>query len=68
MGVPLVSDVAATVHAITGGELPTLIGELGSFDTTPSRDDALKGYTIMSRVQYADKIGIAQPFAPTLFR
>ena len=67
-GFPLVPDFAATVHAVTGGQLPALIGEMDTFDATPSQEDALKGYIIMSRVESANNIAIAQPFSPTLFR
>ena len=61
-------DFASTVHAITGGQLPALIGEMDSLDATPTEEDALKGYIIMSRVQSAENIAIAQPFPPALFR
>ena len=67
-GFPLVPDFAATVHAVTGGQLPALIGEMDTFDATPSQEDALKGYIVMSRVESANNIAIAQPFSPTLFR
>ena len=67
-GFPLVPDFAATVHFVTGGQLPTLIGDMDAFDVTPTQEDALKGYIIMSRVEYADKTAIAQPFSPALFR
>ena len=58
-GFPLVPDFAATVHAVTGGQLPTLIGEMDTFDATPSQEDALKGYIIISRVESANNIAIA---------
>ena len=67
-GFPLVPAFAATVHAVTGGQLPALIGEMDTFDATPSQEDALKGYIIMSRVESANNIAIAQPFSPSLFR
>ena len=51
-----------------GGQLPALIGEMDTFDATPSQEDALKGYIVMSRVESANNIAIAQPFSPTLFR
>ena len=65
-GFPLVPAFAATVHAVTGGQLPALIGEMDTFDATPSQEDALKGYIIMSRVESANNIAIAQPFSPSL--
>ena len=34
----------------------------------PTQKDALKGYIVMSRVESAGKIAIAQPFSPALFR
>ena len=67
-GFPLVPDFAATVHAVTGGQLTTCIGDMDAYDVTPSEEDAVKGYIIMSRVEYADKIALAQPFSPALFR
>ena len=67
-GFPIVPDFAATVHAVTGGQLPALIGEMDTYDATPSQEDALKGYIVMSRVEKADNIAIAQAFSPTLFR
>lgn len=66
-GFPIVPDFAATVHAVTGGQLPTAIGDLDTFDGTPSQEDALRGYIVLSRVEKADNILIAQPFSPTLF-
>ena len=42
-GFPLVPEFASTVHAVTGGQLPALIGEMDTFDATPSQEDALKG-------------------------
>ena len=53
---------------MTGGQLPALIGEMDTFDASPSQEDALKGYIVMSRVESANNIAIAQPFSPTLFR
>merc|ERR1711953_1386176 len=61
-GFPLVPDFAATVHAVTGGQLTTCIGDMDAYDVTPSEEDAVKGYIIMSRVEYADKIALAQSF------
>ena len=66
-GFPIVPDFAATVHAVTGGQLSTAIGDLDTFDATPSQEDSLKGYIVLSRVETADKILLAQPFSPTLF-
>ena len=56
------------MHAVTGGQLTTCIGDMDAYDVTPSEEDAVKGYIIMSRVEYADKIALAQPFSPALFR
>ena len=42
----MVPDFAMTVHAATGDQLETAIGELGGFAQNPSQDDALKGYII----------------------
>ena len=67
-GFPIVPDFGATIHAVTGDQLPSLIGELDTFDATPTQDDAQKGYIVMSRVQRAENILIAQPFSPGLFR
>ena len=66
-GFPIVPDFAATVHAVTGGQLSTAIGDLDTFDATPSQEDSLTGYIVLSRVETADKILLAQPFSPTLF-
>ena len=41
---------------------------MDAYDVTPSEEDAVKGYIIMSRVEHADKIALAQPFSPALFR
>ena len=54
-GFPLVPDLAATIHAVTGGQLTTLIGEMDTFGVTPTQEDALKGYIVMSRVEHAHK-------------
>ena len=67
-GFPIVPDFGATIHAVTGDQLPTLISELDTFDATPTQDDAQKGYIVMSRVRRAHNIAIAQPFSPGLFR
>ncbi len=39
-----------------------------AYDVTPTRGNMLKGYCILSRVQSADGLLIAQPYAPMLFR
>ena len=67
-GFPLVPDFAATVHAVTGGQLPARIGELDTFDVTASQEEAFKGYIVLSRVESSDNIAIAQAFSPALFR
>ena len=63
----MVPDFATTVHGATGDQLETAIGELGSFAETPSQDDALKGYIILSRVKGPESILITEPFSPMLF-
>ena len=62
-GFPIVPDFTATVHAVTGGTLP----RLDVVDSTPSQEDALKAYIVISRVERADNILVAQPFSPALF-
>ena len=61
-------DFAATVHAVTGGTLPTTIGDLDVVDSTPSQEDALIAYIVISRVERVENILVAQPFSPALFR
>jgi hypothetical protein len=67
-GFSIVPDFAATVHAVTGGQLPTAIGELDTYEVAPTQEDALKGYIVLSRVEKANNIAIAQPSSPVLFR
>ena len=55
-GFPIVPDFAATVHAVTGGTLPTAIGDLDVVDSTPSQEDALKAYIVISSVERAENI------------
>ena len=43
------------------------IGDLLSWSTSPTRDAALRGYIIKSRVKKADHILLAQPYHPQLF-
>ena len=63
-GFPIVPDFAATAHAVTGGTLPTAIGDLDVVDSTLSQEDALKAYIVISRVERAENILVAQPFSP----
>ena len=44
-----VPDLAATVHAVTGGTLPTSIGDLDVVDSTPMQEDATTAYIFLFR-------------------
>ena len=61
-GFPIVSDFAVTVHAVTGGTLRDDV------DSTPSHEDALKAYIVISRVERAEHILASQPCSTALFR
>ena len=67
IGFPLVPDFASTVHAITGDQLKTAVGDLGSVDARVNTEDALMGYITLSRVEEGDGMLIAQPCSPALF-
>ena len=56
------SDFGVTIHAVTGDQLPALIGELDTLEATPTQEDAQWGYILMSRVLRADNIATAQAF------
>ena len=60
-GFPIVPDFFATVHAVTGGTLPTASGDLDVADSSPSQEDALKACIFISRVDRAEDILVAQP-------
>ena len=67
-GFNLVPDFGGTAHAYCGSTLDACIGDLLSWHQRPRREDALKAYIIKSRVRDADRLLIAQPYCPQLFR
>ena len=67
-GFNLVPDFGGTAHAYCGTTLDACIGDLLSWHQMPRREDALKAYIIKSRVRKAERLILAQPYSPHLFR
>ena len=67
-GFPLVPNFATTIDGATGQTLRTGIADLGDFGSVPSFHAAMLGYIALSRVTSADKLLIARPFNPLLFK
>ena len=67
-GFNLVPDFGGTAHAYCGSTLDACIGDLLSWSQMPRREDALKAYIIKSRVRKAERLILAQPYSPHLFR
>ena len=67
-GFPIVPDFGGTAHAYCGSTLDACIGDLLPWYHRPRRDDALRAYIVMSRVQDVSDILLAQPYSPQLFR
>ena len=67
-GFPIVPDFGGTAHAYCGTTLDACVGDLLPWYHRPRRDDALRAYIIMSRVQDVSEMLLAQPCSPQLFR
>ena len=67
-GFNLVPDFGGTAHAYCGSTLDACIGGLLPWHQMPRREDALKAYIIKSRVRKAERLILAQPYSPHLFR
>ena len=44
------------------------LGDLMKWSQPPNKDNALRAYIIKSRVSYTDRLLLAQPYSPELFR
>ena len=67
-GFNIVPDFGGTAHAYCGSTLEACIGDLLPWHQKPRREDALKAYIIKSRVRQTDRLLLAQPYSPHLFR
>jgi len=67
-GFPLAPDFGGTAHAFCGFSLDACIGDLLDWWDKPSRETAVRGYISNSRVRTTDKLKIARPYSPELFR
>lgn len=67
-GFPIVPDFGGTAHAYCGATLHACLGDLLAWNATPTREAALRGYVIKSRVKETDKFLLVQPYSPNLFR
>ena len=60
-GFPLAPDFGGTAHAYCGCSLNACIGDLLDWWDRPTRETAVRGYIINSRVRTADNLMIARP-------
>ena len=67
-GFPVVPDFGGTAHAYCGTTLKACLSDLLAWQAKPSREASLRGYIIKSRVKGAERILLAQPYSPNLFR
>ena len=67
-GFALSPDFSSTIHSATGRTLIASVPDLNSIETTPNLQSSMEGYIALSRVEDAEGVIIAQPFAPTLFQ
>ena len=67
-GFPIVPDFGGTAHAYCGTTMEAAMGDLLPWSKKPQMADLLKAYIIKSRVREADKLLLAQPYSPQLFR
>ena len=65
---PVVPDFGGTAHAYCGATMAATLGDLLPWHKKPTLEDMLRAYIIKSRVKHADKIILAQPYSPHLFR
>ena len=67
-GFPIVPDFGGTAHAYCGTSLEAAIGDLLDWWQRPSREAAIRGYIIISRVGRLENLLLAKPYCPALFR
>ena len=67
-GFPIAPDFGGTAHAYCGSTMSATLGDLLQWDKKPTLEDMLRAYIIRSRIKEADKIMLAQPYSPQLFR
>ena len=67
-GFPIAPDFGGTAHAYCGATMSATLGDLLPWHKKPTLEDMLRAYIIKSRVKQADKIILAQPYSPHLFR
>ncbi len=67
-GFPIVPDFGGTAHAYCGDTLKACLGDLMKWNYLPTLDNALRAYIIKSRIREGDKLLLAQPYSPMLFR
>ena len=67
-GFPIAPDFGGTAHAYCGATMSATSGDLLPWSKKPTLEDMLRAYIIRSRVKQADKIMLAQPYSPHLFR
>ena len=67
-GVSNRSRFGGTAHAYCGATMSATLGDLLPWHKKPTLEDMLRAYIIKSRVKQADKIILAQPYSPHLFR
>ena len=61
-------DLSSTIHSATGRTLVSCVPDLNPIEAAPNAQSAMEGYIALSRVEDAEGLIIAQPFAPTLFQ
>ena len=67
-GFPIAPDFGGTAHAYCRATMSATLGDLLPWNKKPTLEDMLRAYIIRSRVKQADKIILAQPYSPQLFR
>ena len=67
-GFALSPDFSSTIHSATGRTLVSCVPDLNPIEVAPNAQSAMEGYIALSRVEDAEGLIIAQPFAPTLFQ
>ena len=67
-GFPIVPDFGGTAHAYCGTTLSACLGDLLAWHKRHTHDDMLRAYIIKSRVRETQKLLLAQPYSPALFR
>ena len=67
-GFLIAPDFGGTAHAYGGATMTATSGDVLPWHKKPTLEDMLRGYIIKSRVKQADKIILAQPYSPHLFR